>query len=151
MTARPERSLLDRRLVIVTGKGGTGKTTVAASLALAAAASGRRALAVEVGRDEHLPRLFAAKATQVGYGGAELRPGLHVVRVDPYAALGEIQGRLAAHADAGVQIVRRAVAFRGAGVDDNDIEGLQIMTDSLQLGLDFVGGNDVAVREPAKI
>src|SRR5690606_13600184 len=37
-------AVLDRRLVIVTGKGGTGKTTVAATLALAAAAQGRRVL-----------------------------------------------------------------------------------------------------------
>ena len=89
MTARPQRSLLDRRLVIVTGKGGTGKTTVAASLALAAAERGHRALAVEVGRDEHLPRLLAPGAPEVGYAGAELLPRLHAVRVDPYAALEE--------------------------------------------------------------
>jgi anion-transporting ArsA/GET3 family ATPase len=75
--------------VIVTGKGGTGKTTVAASLALAAAASGYRALAVEVGRDEHLPRLLAPDAAEVGYAGAELIPRLRAVRVDPFAALEE--------------------------------------------------------------
>ena len=36
------------RLHVVTGKGGTGKTTVAAALALALAARGRRALLLEV-------------------------------------------------------------------------------------------------------
>src|ERR1035437_8163715 len=36
------------RLHIVTGKGGTGKTTVAAALALALAAEGRRVLLAEV-------------------------------------------------------------------------------------------------------
>jgi len=37
-----EDRLLDRTLLYVTGKGGVGKTTVAASLGLAAAARGRR-------------------------------------------------------------------------------------------------------------
>ena len=36
------------RLHVVTGKGGTGKTTVAAALALALAAGGRKVLLVEV-------------------------------------------------------------------------------------------------------
>ena len=36
-------------VVYVTGKGGAGKTTVAAALALAAAAEGRRAVVCEVG------------------------------------------------------------------------------------------------------
>jgi len=40
--------LLDRRLLFVTGKGGVGKTTVAAALALGAAQSGKRTLVCEV-------------------------------------------------------------------------------------------------------
>ena len=35
-------SLLDKRIIIVTGKGGTGKTTVSAALGLWAARSGKR-------------------------------------------------------------------------------------------------------------
>ncbi len=40
--------LLDRRLLLVTGKGGTGKTSVTASLALLAAQHGTKVLACEV-------------------------------------------------------------------------------------------------------
>jgi len=52
MTARvpPRLPLASQRLLVVTGKGGVGKTTVAAALARAVADAGRRVLAVEVGR-----------------------------------------------------------------------------------------------------
>jgi len=86
-------SILDRRLVIVTGKGGTGKTTVAATLGLAAAAQGRRVLLAEMGLDEHLPGILARRrGPPVGYEGRELAPGLHVLRIDPYEALAEYLG-----------------------------------------------------------
>ena len=88
----PLPSLLDRRLVVITGKGGTGKTTVAAALALAAAEAGRTVLAAEVGLDEHLPRLLDPDAAPVGYAGRDLAPGLHAMRIDPYEALAEYLG-----------------------------------------------------------
>jgi anion-transporting ArsA/GET3 family ATPase len=49
----------DTRLIFVTGKGGVGKTTVAAALGQHAAQSGRRALIVETAADGRLEHLFA--------------------------------------------------------------------------------------------
>lgn len=81
--------LLARRLVIVTGKGGTGKTSVVAALGLAAARAGRRVLLAETGRDENLPRLLSRDGKPAGYDGRDYRAGLRSMRVDPYAALAE--------------------------------------------------------------
>lgn len=88
----PLPSLLDRRLVVITGKGGTGKTTVAAALALVGAEAGRNVLAAEVGLDEHLPQLLDPGASPVGYAGRDIAPRLHAMRIDPYEALVEYLG-----------------------------------------------------------
>lgn len=48
MTSPSAVDLLDRKLLFVTGKGGVGKTTVAAGLALRAATTGKRTLVCEV-------------------------------------------------------------------------------------------------------
>lgn len=52
------RSLADARLHIVTGKGGTGKTTVAAALAMALAATGRHVLLAEVEGRQGISQAF---------------------------------------------------------------------------------------------
>lgn len=83
------------RLHVVTGKGGTGKTTVAAALALALAHDGRKVLLIEVEGRQGLARLFDCPPLpyaerKVGIGpGEEDRAGgdLYALAVDPEGAL----------------------------------------------------------------
>lgn len=79
--------LLDRRLLVVTGKGGVGKTTVAAALGLAAARAGRRTLVCEVGAQERLTATLEAPAA--GFVEVEVAPNLHAFSVNPDDALAE--------------------------------------------------------------
>jgi anion-transporting ArsA/GET3 family ATPase len=79
--------LLERRLVFLLGKGGVGRSTIAAALGVLAARRGRRAIVVEVSGRGDVPRLFGRSAPL----GAELElaPGLWTLDVDPRAALEE--------------------------------------------------------------
>ncbi len=80
--------MLDRRLQFVVGKGGVGKSTVTAALALAAAARGLRVLTLELGAPGGVARLFG-KVPTVCDSPIELRPGLHLAYVKGEAALAE--------------------------------------------------------------
>src|SRR5947209_283154 len=82
----PRLPLLSQRLVVVTGKGGVGKTTVTAALAHAAAASGRRVLAVEVSRGS-LGSLLGG--IHRGAGPMHARAGLAAASLEPEALLGD--------------------------------------------------------------
>ena len=78
------------RLHVVTGKGGTGKTTVAAALAIALAEGGRRTLLVEVEGRQALAQLFDVAALPYEERHLAAAPGGGEVRglaIDPELAL----------------------------------------------------------------
>jgi anion-transporting ArsA/GET3 family ATPase len=79
--------LLDERLVVVTGKGGVGKSTVALALGLAAAASGRRTIVCEVSSAEHTSRVF--HRAEVGFHEVEMADNLWAISIDPDEAMRE--------------------------------------------------------------
>ena len=68
------------QLVIVTGKGGVGKTTVAAALGAAAAKAGKRALVVEIARPGRLASVL--DAAELDHQPAAVRTGLDAVALD---------------------------------------------------------------------
>ncbi len=79
--------LFDPRALLVTGKGGVGKSTVAAALAVAAVATGRRTCLVEVEGRQTMSRIFGT--TPWGFSEQEFRPGLFGMSIDPEASLQE--------------------------------------------------------------
>lgn len=103
-----EKALLDHALVYVTGKGGVGKTTVAASLGVAAAAQGKRAIVCEVADQDRMSRAFA----HAGVGRERevaLDQDLYAITIDPQHALEEW---LAKQLGSGVKILTRSSAFQ---------------------------------------
>jgi len=79
--------LLGCRLIFVTGKGGVGKSTVAAALALLAADNGQRVLLVEVDGKHDLTDLYEQPA--VGFEPRPVHPGVHAMTMDTEASLRE--------------------------------------------------------------
>jgi anion-transporting ArsA/GET3 family ATPase len=81
---------LSTQLHVVTGKGGTGKTTVAAALAMALADQGKRVLLCEVEGRQGIAQLFDVpplpyeeRNIAVGLGGGEV----YALAIDPESAL----------------------------------------------------------------
>lgn len=111
-------------VVIVAGKGGVGKTTVTATLAVAAARAGLRVLVVEVEGKSGLPAMFGAPP--LAYDEAELEPGVRARFLTPDAALVEY---LESHGMR--RISRRLVATGALDVVATAVPG---MKDILVLG-----------------
>jgi anion-transporting ArsA/GET3 family ATPase len=79
--------LLDRRIVFVLGKGGVGRSTVAAALGVLAARRGRRAIVVDVSGRGDVARMFGAAPADGDE--SELAPDLWTISVEPRRAMEE--------------------------------------------------------------
>ncbi|HEU4707237.1 MAG TPA: ArsA family ATPase [Solirubrobacterales bacterium] len=73
--------------MIVTGKGGVGKTTVAMALGLRAAGEGKRTIVCEVSSQENASRMF--EHTAVGFHEVEMEENLWSISIDPDESMRE--------------------------------------------------------------
>src|SRR3954454_8122951 len=102
-------SVLDKSLVYVTGKGGVGKTTVAAAIGLASAARGGRTIVCEAGHQDRVSRTFgrAGVREEVEIG---VERDLWAITIDPEQALREwLMGQLGGPP---VRLLARSHAFQ---------------------------------------
>jgi anion-transporting ArsA/GET3 family ATPase len=104
-----EALLRDRRLLYVTGKGGVGKTTVAAALGLAAAKAGRRTIVCEVAEQDRVSRAFRREGV-VAETEVMLAENLWAITIDPQRALEEWLGKQIG--GAGLRVLARSSAFQ---------------------------------------
>ncbi len=74
--------IFSRRLIIQSGKGGTGKTTISAALAVAGASRGKRVLLVEVDAHDRFAPLFGL-AEPIEYKVRKVRDGIWAINLDP--------------------------------------------------------------------
>jgi anion-transporting ArsA/GET3 family ATPase len=79
VSENPVEHLLDSRLVMVTGKGGTGKTTYAAALAVLGAVRGKRVIVVEL--DNQRPSLTAVFHKEPRFQPAPVRVNLDLANL----------------------------------------------------------------------
>jgi anion-transporting ArsA/GET3 family ATPase len=78
---------LDRRLILVLGKGGVGRSTVAAAIAGQLAAQGKRTLLYETSANDRFGDYFGKPA--VGTEPSQLAPNLWAINATPASALAE--------------------------------------------------------------
>ena len=80
-------SLLQRRLIFVTGKGGVGKSTVSIALGMLAARRGKRTIVAELASQDRVGRAFGHE--QVDFEELELADRLFTISIDPQSAMEE--------------------------------------------------------------
>ena len=78
---------LEKRIIFLTGKGGVGKSTVAAALGLVATRRGKRTIICEVAQQERMSSVFHTEG--VGYHETEIADDLYAFSIDPQRALEE--------------------------------------------------------------
>jgi anion-transporting ArsA/GET3 family ATPase len=83
----PSPDLLGLRLLFFTGKGGVGKSTITAAMALLAAEHGKRVLVIEVDAKGNITDRFESRP--VGFTPREVHPGVFVLSMDTEASLRE--------------------------------------------------------------
>jgi anion-transporting ArsA/GET3 family ATPase len=79
--------LASKRFVVVTGKGGGGKTTACAAEALAIAAEGKRVLVAMCNAKERLSTMLGTE--RIGHAIVPVAPNVWAVNMDPESALEE--------------------------------------------------------------
>jgi len=79
--------LLDKRLIFVTGKGGVGKSTVAAALGALAARHGLRTMVAELSSQQRVQGVFDRYGEQ--FEEVQLAPRLFTISIDPEHAMDE--------------------------------------------------------------
>ena len=105
--------LLDKRLLFVAGKGGVGRTTVAATLGLLAARRGKRTIVVEVANQERISKSFHHAG--VGYKETELADNLYAISIDPDKSLEEfLQDQVGSKRLAGILFHNRIFEYFAA-------------------------------------
>jgi len=82
-----EIEMFDRRLLIISGKGGVGKSTLCSAFALSASRMGKRVLVIEMDEKERISRLFGTP--EVGYEGAFVHPNIFVRNLLPMRVMDE--------------------------------------------------------------
>jgi anion-transporting ArsA/GET3 family ATPase len=74
-------SLLSRRLIIVSGKGGVGKTTLSLALALLAAERGRKVIVAEIHSEDQVSHILGRPP--IGHHETPLLPGISGINILP--------------------------------------------------------------------